>query len=206
MRPQERSIANGLLKELSRWSLEGSKQTLSEAQDYVGKQKTAFQGDANLHVKSAATMLDRTLCLASNFNQGGSKLSSFAVDNKHAGHYIRSFGHDLLLPDRDNQTPVKNLVSKPKGNPKALAANVGRIPNVSTLGLSQIKGLTAEALTNRPETSAAGSGELYDASLAYRTQVTEHVAKALSGAHHIDVGAYNAYPPSRVTKQSRETK
>lgn len=179
------------------------KETLAAAHAYIGDRKKAFQTDGNPHVCSAATMLDRTLCLASNFNQGGSKLSSFALEGQGAGHYIRSFAHDLLIANKLNQAPVKRLVSKDKGHADALAANVGRIPNVSTLALSRLKRLTAEGLGQRPETSAAGSGELYDASLAYRTQVTEHIATELGGTQHIKVGAYNDYPAVMVHFDAR---
>ncbi|WUR12603.1 hypothetical protein E7V67_023385 [[Empedobacter] haloabium] len=204
MRALERSTSSELQKQFNNVSLEGYKQTLTAAHDHVVKSKEAFQQDDNLHVSSAATMLDRTLCLASNFNQAGSLLSSVAEENNHAGHYIRSFDHDLLISNKSDQRPVTNLVARPKGDAKALAANVGRIPNVPTLELSRVKGrLTAEPLQRRPKASSAANAELYDASLAYRTALSDHVAKQLDGAKRIKVDVYNAYPAVMVHFDAR---
>ncbi|AVR98568.1 hypothetical protein C9I28_25245 [Pseudoduganella armeniaca] len=184
-------------------------QTLTAARSHVEARKKAFQTNgANSHVQSAATMLDRTLCLASDFNKGGATLSMFADDVKAAGHYIRSFDHDLLISNKsskDKQAEITGIVGQAKEGATALAANAGLIPNVQTLQLYQKhKGkLTSEALGDRARAGTAGSAELYDASLKYRTQVTQHVAGQLAGTQHIKVGAFNDYPAVMVHFDAR---
>ncbi|WEF32688.1 hypothetical protein [Pseudoduganella chitinolytica] len=183
------------------------KSALAQAHAFVTKRKATFQDSDNMHVKSAAIMLDRTLCLASNVSQGGQHLSSFAEDNRHAGHYIRSFDHDLLVSDRAkaNQLPIARLVGERKDDAKGYAANVGLVPNVHSLRLYQLGKLTPGKgdIKQRPLQTSPGNAELYDASLKYRTDVTQHVQTQLTGSKNIQVGAYEDYPAVMVHCDAR---
>ncbi|MET3134785.1 hypothetical protein AAKU55_005087 [Oxalobacteraceae bacterium GrIS 1.11] len=123
------------------------KNALASAKAHIARKKATFEKHGNHHVRSAAGMLNRTLCLASPFNKGDSTLSSFADQQNDAGHYIRSFQHDQFASKIAKQKSVKLMVVK-SDTPvlgkngkeiKILAANVGKLPNLQTFSLLELK-------------------------------------------------------------------
>ena len=177
---------------------------LAGAGAHIGKSRQAHGKSSNPHVKSAAGMLNRTLCLANRFNQGASTLTSFAAPAKGTpGHYIRSFAHDLLVGERTapKQEAVMAMMDKTgkKHDRKKLAANSGHIPNAQSFqfhtALHKAGGTAREEpLASRPRSELTGPADLYDASLKYRVEAGQYIARELSGATHLTVGAHNDYP------------
>jgi hypothetical protein len=110
---------------------------LDEALTYLDGQKAVLSKSDNLHVKSAATLLGKTLCMASPFNQGDANaaLSIFAKDDKKAAHYTRSFHneHTSGYSLKEKQADVMAMVQRTGNLPEGNVAKVGGVPNIYTL-------------------------------------------------------------------------
>ncbi|WP_211474742.1 hypothetical protein [Collimonas humicola] len=206
------------------------KDVLNSAQGHIAAKKSAFGKSDNIHVSSAAKLLNKTLCLASPHNKGDSTLSSFADDAGDAGHYSRSFNHPSFKqyksgveksksgePPFPKQDYVTGMVNK-SGNAieSKFAATVGLLPNVATFeardlhrirsgkSIREPSSLTVESLRDRQHSNVSGTGKLYDASLNYSTKVTKYVADKFKGKTvHLKVGAHNDYPAVMVHFDAR---
>ncbi|AKU22916.1 hypothetical protein ACZ75_17070 [Massilia sp. NR 4-1] len=184
------------------------RQTLDAARTHIRAKKAGFEGSFDDHLKSAAGMLGRTLCLASPFNAGTSHLSSFARQPGEGGSYVRSFFHDQFTgyrSDKKKQKTVTDMVAKQDAAIAEKAANSGHIPNVPTYALHNLlKAHRSGSLKEpRSNSSIGGTGELYDKSLAYRTQSAKYVADNLKNLNRLQVRMYNDYPAVMVHFDAR---
>ncbi|MBB3121966.1 hypothetical protein [Pseudoduganella violacea] len=179
--------------------------TLIDAGAHISARRDVFAVSANDHVRSASAMLNRTLCLASSFNAGSSGLAIFAGQQTHAGHYSRSFDHDLVSSIKGTaKEAVQGLVVTDTAKKKSYPANLGQVPNASTLLLHKLgKSFTALSVGERSQAISAETSKLYDASLKYRSNTAKYVAGELRGLTMLQVGAYNDYPAVMVNFDAR---
>lgn len=172
------------------------KKILRDAKDLIQEEKERFEHSDHLHLSSAAEMLDKTLCLASPFNRGegaNSVLSIFAEDSARAGHYSRSFEHDLLRSDND-KPDVLRMICKEEEIPEGQAAKEG-LP----LKKDKPDSLNEEQHQNHEPPKSTDAAPLYDASLKYQVNMAKYISNNVGDLKHIKVDAFNNYPAIMVS-------
>ncbi len=118
----------------------------------------------------------------------------------HASEYHRSAKHQTF--SSSTARVIKNHVGKSalirkKKEGGGGEAHVGLYPNAATYGRNQRtkpRRIPVPVEEAAPETTPQGNGDLYDASLLYKLQLSQKVAQSVGALDRLSVGVYNDYP------------